>query len=133
MRAAALRRSALVGPAVALALTITACAGTAPGSAGAGSSGSSSASAGAVHEIRIHYAGGKITGDTGRIEVRTGEQVRLTVDSDVADEVHVHGYNLMGDVAPGKPATVTFRADTPGVFEVELEHLGKQLFTFQVS
>jgi hypothetical protein len=130
VRPAALRRGALAGPAVALALALTACAGTAPSSA---ATGSSPASSGAVHQIHIHYAHGKVTGDTGRVQVRSGEEVRLTVDSDVADEVHVHGYNLMGDVAPGKPATVSFRADTPGVFEVELEHLGKQLFTFQVS
>lgn len=128
MTAAVLRRGALA--AAALAVTLTGCAGTAPSSA---ATGSSAASSGAVHQIRIHYAHGKVSGDTGRVRVHSGEQVRLTVDSDVADEVHVHGYDLMGDVAPGKPATVTFRADTPGVFEVELEHLGKQLFTFQVS
>ena len=124
-----LRRGALAVAAVAVGLTLSACAGTAPSKAATGPS----ASSGAVHQIRIHYAGGKVSGDTGRVQVRSGEQVRLTVDSDVADEVHVHGYDLMSDVAPGKPATVTFRADTPGVFEVELEHLGKQLFTFQVS
>jgi FtsP/CotA-like multicopper oxidase with cupredoxin domain len=124
-----LRRGALAVVAVAVALAMSGCAGTAPSKAATGSS----ASSGAVHEIRIHYAGGKVRGDTGRIRVHSGEQVRITVDSDVADEVHVHGYNLMGHVAPGKPATVSFRADTPGVFEVELEHLGRQLFTFQVS
>jgi hypothetical protein len=45
----------------------------------------------------------------------------LIVRSDVADHVHVHGYDLMQDVAPGAPARISFRADAPGRFEVELE------------
>ena len=47
--------------------------------------------------------------------------VVITVTSDVADEVHVHGYDLMADVAPGAPATIRFTADAPGRFEIELE------------
>jgi hypothetical protein len=59
--------------------------------------------------------------------------VTIRVTSDVADEVHVHGYDLMTDVDPGTPATVTFDATIPGVFEVELEKLGQQLLTLQVQ
>jgi heme/copper-type cytochrome/quinol oxidase subunit 2 len=132
---AVLRRCAPVVTAVTLALTTAACAGTAPSPAGASaSSGASAPPAGStVHQIAIRYADGRVSGDTGRVSVRSGEQVRLTVTSDVDDEVHVHGYDLMQDVTPDGPATITFQASVPGVFEVELEHRGKQLFTFQVS
>lgn len=131
---AVLRRCAPAVTALVLALTTAACAGTSPNAAGAsGSSGSSQAAGSNVHQITIKYANGQVSGDTGRVSVKSGEQVRLTVSSDVDDEVHVHGYNLMQDVAPDKSATITFQASVPGVFEVELEHLGKQLFTFQVS
>ena len=51
----------------------------------------------------------------------------LRVRSNVADHVHVHGYDLMRDVAPGKPAELTFRATIPGRFEVELEERGLQI------
>jgi hypothetical protein len=56
-----------------------------------------------------------------------------TVDADVADEVHVHGYDLVADVAPGSPAELTFLADIPGVFEVELESSHVELLRLEVA
>jgi hypothetical protein len=49
------------------------------------------------------------------------------VRSDVADEVHLHGYNLKRDVAPGAPARLPFRATITGTVEVELEQRGLPL------
>jgi hypothetical protein len=63
----------------------------------------------------------------GRVELALGEEVQLRVTADVADEVHVHGYDRSVDIAPGSPATIAFTADIPGVFEVELESRGVQL------
>ena len=62
-----------------------------------------------------------------RAEAQKGEPVVVIVRSDVADEVHVHGYDLMADVAPGKPARIEFAADLTGRFEIELEDRGKQI------
>jgi hypothetical protein len=45
----------------------------------------------------------------------------LMVTSDVEDEVHVHGYDLVAEVAPDQPAHISFHADFAGEFEVELE------------
>lgn len=87
----------------------------------------------AANTIEVTYAGGAVTGDTGRIKVKRGDTVTIKVTSDVADEVHAHGVDLSEPVAPGKPATLTFTAQIPGVFEVELEKLGKQLFSLQIS
>jgi hypothetical protein len=53
--------------------------------------------------------------------VKRGRDVAVIVQSAIADEVHVHGYDLMADVAPGAPATIEFTADTAGLFEIELE------------
>ncbi|MGQ0778881.1 MAG: hypothetical protein ACT4NY_31475 [Pseudonocardiales bacterium] len=39
--------------------------------------------------INITVSGGQVTGETGRVEVPLGTPV--TVTSDVADEIHVHG------------------------------------------
>ena len=39
----------------------------------------------------------------------------------MVDHVHLHGYDIMSDVAPGQPARIEFRATIPGQFEVELE------------
>jgi hypothetical protein len=51
----------------------------------------------------------------------------LIVTSDVADEVHLHGYNLKRDVAPGSPARLPFRSTIVGTVEVELEQRGLPL------
>jgi hypothetical protein len=120
------------GAAAALALSLASCAGKAPDTAAAATSSSTASSSAAPQTIQVSYAGGTITGG-GRVPVELGTSVTLEVTSDVADEVHVHGYDLMQDVTPDAPATLTFDATVPGVFEVELEELGQQLLTLQVQ
>jgi hypothetical protein len=71
--------------------------------------------------IRIAVVGGQPEGGIRRASVRRGRQVVLRVTADVADHVHLHGYDLMADVAPGMPAQIRFRATVPGRFEIELE------------
>ena len=66
------------------------------------------------------------------IEVTQGQRVSLRVEADVSDEVHVHGYELLTDLSPGERATITFRADIPGVFEIELEQAGQLLARLEV-
>lgn len=80
----------------------------------------------------------KVTGDqvetaSRRVRVSRGEKVRIQVEADHAEEVHVHGYDLRKDVAPGKPAVIEFTADAPGVFEVELEEAALKLLELQVQ
>ena len=53
--------------------------------------------------------------------IKQGSQVVFVVKSELADEVHLHGYDLSADVAPGEPATIRFKANAPGLFEAELE------------
>jgi hypothetical protein len=69
--------------------------------------------------VRIAVRGGRAP--LKRITVRRGEQVVFVVTSDVVDHIHLHGYNVLRDVAPGKPARLAFQATIPGRFEVELE------------
>ncbi|MDH3248501.1 MAG: hypothetical protein OEQ47_06045 [Acidimicrobiia bacterium] len=73
-----------------------------------------------VIEIEISYLSGVVEGG-GRIEVPLGESVVIRVDSDVADEGHLHGYDIFVDVEPGTTGVVEFVADIPGIFELELE------------
>jgi hypothetical protein len=53
--------------------------------------------------------------------IQQGRQVVFVVKSELADEVHLHGYDLSADVAPDAPATIRFTATAPGLFEAELE------------
>jgi hypothetical protein len=50
-----------------------------------------------------------------------GETVRFRVVHDEPEEVHVHGYDITKELEPGKVETVSFKADIPGIFEIELE------------
>jgi len=75
-------------------------------------------------EIRIVVVNGAPKGGIVREKVEKGDRVVLIVRSDVADHVHLHGYDIMRDVAPGKPARLPFKATIPGRFEVELEDRG---------
>ena len=47
---------------------------------------------------------GKPVGGVRKLEFAKGDSAEFVVDSDVADEVHVHGYDIMGDVEAGKRA-----------------------------
>ncbi|MFO7573515.1 MAG: hypothetical protein R6W48_13080 [Gaiellaceae bacterium] len=85
-----------------------------------------------VTVVRITVRDGKVAGGIRRVTVQRGDEVRLVVASDVADEVHLHGYDRTADVAPGAPARIAFVASIPGRFEVELEERGIQIADVQV-
>jgi len=86
----------------------------------------------AVRVVEVAYAGGQVAGGAQRATVRLGEKVRLRVSSDVADEVHVHTYDLRAPVGPGQPAEVELVASIPGRHEVELEKKHRQLLVLEV-
>jgi plastocyanin len=142
MTARRLRRPLLI---TALLAVLTGCAGTdAPTSPAASTAARSSTTSAADpssaapasvagQRIAVQVAGGQVSGDTGRVPVPVGDQVTLTVTSDVADEVHLHGYDLTAALTPGTPAELTFDATIPGVFEVELHEAGTVLLSLQVG
>jgi hypothetical protein len=74
----------------------------------------------AAQIIRVSVPGDRAP-TVKKFTVKQGRQVALVVTSALADEVHLHGYDLHADVAPGKPATIRFKANAPGLFEAELE------------
>ena len=87
----------------------------------------------ATRTVAVSYAGGEVTGTSGREEVPVGEQVVLRISSDVAEQVHVHGYDLEGAIPAGGSIDIPLTADIPGVFEVELHESGKVLFQLRVA
>jgi hypothetical protein len=83
--------------------------------------------------VEARVTGGKVETANRRVRVDRGQKVRIRVQADRDEEVHVHGYDLSGVVAPGKPAVIEFTADAAGVFEVELEQAELKLFELQVQ
>jgi hypothetical protein len=84
-------------------------------------------------EIRIVVVNGAPTGGIVRETVEKDDRVVLVVRSDVSDHIHLHGYDIMRDVAPGKPARLPFKATIPGRFEVELEDRGVPIADITVT
>jgi hypothetical protein len=81
-------------------------------------------------EVPVVDAG---SGDVANLRFKEGETVRFRVRSDVADEIHVHGYDVMKDVEPGQTITFSFPATITGIFEIELEHAGEQIAQLRVD
>ena len=77
--------------------------------------------------LTVTIRGGEPVGGIVRVTATKGDAVVVAVRSDVVDHVHVHGYDLMADVAPGNPARMRFRASLTGRFEIELEDRAKQI------
>ncbi|MBA2361338.1 MAG: hypothetical protein H0V79_10480 [Actinobacteria bacterium] len=78
-------------------------------------------------QVRIAVEGGTPVGGVRRVTVRKGRQVVLLVTSDVSDHLHLHGYDVKRDVAPGQPARLAFRATIAGTVEAELEESGVRI------
>lgn len=76
---------------------------------------------------------GKPVGGIAQLTYNKGEDVRFKVDSDVSDEVHMHGYDIMKDVKAGGSVSFDFPATIEGIFEAELEGRKEQILELTVN
>jgi len=77
--------------------------------------------ANAPQRVVVVVRDGQPVGGVKRPEIEKDAQVVIVVRSDVSDHIHLHGYDLLADVAPGQPARIRFQADLTGRFDIELE------------
>jgi len=129
-----MRRAILIG-AVAGVLLFGACGtGEDPGLAGPQPTDTSTpAPTSSAQTIEVEVKDGEPVGGVKREEVELGEEVRILVTSDVADEVHLHGYDEKVDVQAGGESSLEFTADIPGVFVVELEERKEKILEIEVK
>jgi plastocyanin len=82
-------------------------------------------------EIEVEIENGQVTPSGERVDAQVGQTVRFVVESDAADELHVHA-------SPERTFTFEAGADDqefelqltrPGVIEVELHELGDVVVT----
>jgi hypothetical protein len=73
---------------------------------------------------KVVIENGAVKGGEQRITVKKGEVARIDIESDTPDEIHLHGYDIYKDVAPGKPAKFRVEATLEGIFELEAHDLG---------
>jgi hypothetical protein len=83
--------------------------------------------------VQVKVQGGKPVGGIKTIDVNKGDHVRFAVISDVADEIHVHGYDFMKDVKAGGTVSFSFPAKIDGEFVIELEGRGEQIARLVVN
>jgi hypothetical protein len=85
----------------------------------------------AIPTVRVVDA--KPQGGVKKLEFDKGDQIRFKVVSDTADEIHVHGYDLMKDVEQGGSVSFSFKGSIDGRFVVELEDHGEQIAELDVA
>jgi hypothetical protein len=85
----------------------------------------------AIPTVRVVDA--KPQGGVKKLEFDKGDQIRFKVVSDTADEIHVHGYDLMKDVGQGGSVSFSFKGSIDGRFVVELEDHGEQIAELDVA
>jgi hypothetical protein len=91
----------------------------------------SSTAAPSTPTVRVVNA--KPQGGVQKLDFNKGDRIRFTVVSDTADEIHVHGYDLMKDVTKGGSVTFDFKGSIDGRFVVELEDHGEQIAELDVQ
>jgi len=143
-----LKRAAAVTLALAAIAGLGACGGSGDGkgygpsttsasgkesTAGAGGAGAASSEGGEAATPTIEIKNGEPVGGVRELEYSAGDQIQFTVDSDTADEIHVHGYDLMKDVPAGGSISFSFPAEIEGIFEVELEEQREQIAELRVN
>jgi ABC-type transporter Mla subunit MlaD len=81
----------------------------------------------------IRVRNGKPVGGITKLVYTKGDQIQIKVVSDVADEVHFHGYDIGKDVKAGGSVTFDLPASIEGVFEMELESRSEQIAELRVN
>ena len=83
--------------------------------------------------IPVSIMGGVVTPDNGEYEAKIGEPITINVDSDVADELHVHSVpEHEFEIKPGIGQNFTFTVTVPGQVVIELHKIDKTVATLTV-
>lgn len=82
--------------------------------------------------VSVLFEQGRLARKSGQVGVERGSTVLLAVSADVADEIHLHGYERVARTNPGDRAVLEFTADRPGVYIAELERSGVRLLEVTV-
>ena len=81
----------------------------------------------------IRMRGRAPVGDAQTLSFERGETIRLRFVSDVAEEVHIHGFDRYVQVPAGEAKTARFEASLEGIFEVESHGSGELLAKLEIQ
>jgi hypothetical protein len=132
----------------AAALLVAACGGGGGGHEGHDSSAAAAPSASTINPsdmtdqqqppnrltIDVSIAGGNVTPTNAQLQGKVGEPIILNVNSDVADELHVHSVPDHTFPVEAKPnQRFQFTVEVPGNVEIELHELNRVVASVQVQ
>jgi hypothetical protein len=84
--------------------------------------------------IDVEIKGGNVTPTNEQLQAGLKEQIVVRVNSDAADELHVHATPEHNFTVEAKPMqSFQFTVDVPGKVDVELHKLNKTIATIQVQ
>src|SRR6185312_11390826 len=84
--------------------------------------------------LDITISKGTVTPVNAELKAKVGQPIRLQVNSDAPDELHVHSVPDHSFQVEAKPnQTFQFTVDVPGQVEVELHKLDRTVATIQVQ
>ena len=81
----------------------------------------------------IRMRGRAPVGDPRTLSFERGETIRLRFVSDVAEEVHIHGFDRYVQVPAGGTKTARFEASLEGIFEIESHGSGELLAKLEIQ
>jgi hypothetical protein len=85
--------------------------------------------------IDVTIKGGEVTPTNASFDAKAKEPIVVRVNSDVADELHVHSNpeHTFNVEAKSGPQSFQFTVDVPGKVDIELHHLNKTVATVTVQ
>lgn len=84
--------------------------------------------------VNVTIKGGVITPTNASLQARVSEPILIRVDSDSADELHVHSTpDHSFEIEPKSGQTFQFTVNVPGKVDVELHKLKKTVATISVQ
>ena len=84
-------------------------------------------------KVTLDVKNAKPVGGIKKIELKQGGTLYLTVNSDTADEIHVHATDQHQGVAKGGTITLAIKPPVAGNSEIELEKHNQQLVSLTVE
>jgi hypothetical protein len=83
--------------------------------------------------IGVTVTADSVSPDGVRVSVQLNQPVVFEIDATTAGELHVHSTPAKAIEYPAGKSRVEIRIDKPGVIEVEIEQLGKQVVQLEVK
>lgn len=82
--------------------------------------------------VDVTISGGQVTPTNEQLQTTVGVPIILRVDSDAADQLHVHATpEHTFDIEPGTNQSFQFTVDVPGKVDVELHELNRTIVVLQ--